>query len=320
MSMKYLRLAFLGLLIAAGIALFPQVRCAIADTCDRPSDLWCGNQKCCSASGGLGYVSSCAGPTYDQQPYRCNPSSGNCNVTDWMGWTSKSFGGMHPRVGITDGRTWTTMPECDGHGNYSKNWPTVFVDCCGGGNESCTPSYAPPRIDNSYAVNPPNPIPWGQEQQPYGKALGMTIGNIKAHGGADTACGTGQASITKITVKISLKKSSIDWILNVLGQRYVGTHIKGTYPQSPERPAPDHPYYACSFDPIKGVGTPNAQLDCQFFRPLDPGLYDVIVTACQSDGQCTTKSLPKPVNVQLLDTTLSSPERPFLPPQWNHWP
>jgi hypothetical protein len=316
---KYLRLALLGILIAAGIALFPQARCAMDGTCKRPADLWCWGRKCCSASGGLKYVSSCAGPVYSNYPYRCNPLSGNCNVKDWMGWTNKSFGGQRPQVGISNDRTWTTMPDCDGRGNYSNsnNWPKAFVDCCGtsgsGGSNSCTPSYAPPSIDDSYSINPPNPVPWGQEQQPYGKALGMTIGSIKAHGGADTACGSGQASITKITVQISLRQSSIDWILNVLGRRYVGVHVKGTYPQSPERPAPDHPYYACSFDPVKGIGTPNAQLDCQFFRPLDPGLYDVIVQACQSDGKCTTKSFPEPIRVWLLDTTLSDPNSPVSP-------
>ncbi len=184
----------------------------------------------------------------------------------------------------------------------------VSATCCGGSSGSgggCTPEYAPPTIEDTYTVDPPNPIVWTQEQPPYGLALGMTINDIKAHGGADTACGTGQAKITNITINLELTQASIDWILGELSQRYIGVQIKDTYPKYPERPDPDHAYYSCSFSPLTGANTPNAELDCQFFRPLDPGQYAIHVTACQSDGKCTTKTLPEPVKVWLMEVTLS---------------
>jgi hypothetical protein len=185
---------------------------------------------------------------------------------------------------------------------------SVLATCCtgasGGGGGTCTPSYAPPTIDDTYTVDPPNPIVWSQEQPPYGLALGMTVNDIKAHGGQDTACGTGQARITGITIRLELTQQSIDWILNDLGQRYLNVRIKDTYPKYPERPEVGHAYYPCSFSPLTGYNTPNAELDCQFFRPHDPGQYAVIVEACQSDGKCTTKRLPEVIRVWLLESTL----------------
>jgi len=159
-------------------------------------------------------------------------------------------------------------------------------------------------IEDSYTVDPPFPLPWGQEQPPYGYALGMTLNDLKAHGGQDRACGKGQANITSLAVQLRLTPDSVEWILGELAQRYPGAHVKGEYPQSPERPQVGHAYYACSFDPLRGAGTPNAELDCQFFRPLDPGKYQVLVTACQADGQCTTRALSRLIQVYLLESSL----------------
>ena len=328
---KWWKIGLLGLLIATGITLFPRAQCALAKTCDAQADKWCGGGKCCAYSGGLKYVDACAGPVYKTHGYRCSPESGTCRVSDWMGWTDVEIGKekYHSKTQtIWNGMTYVTqakMPECDGHGHLLpvEKWIWATVDCCGGDDSNtCTPSYAPPTIDDSYTVAPPNPLPWGQEQPPYGLALGMTISDIKAHAGADTACGSGRASITSISVQVRLRQESIDWILHELGQRYIGVYIKGSYPQSPERPAPGHPYYACSFDPLHGAKTPDAELDCQFFRPLDPGRYDVIVTACQSDGKCTTTTLSKPIQVWLLETTLypSDMISPPIPSPVPHWP
>jgi hypothetical protein len=201
------------------------------------------------------------------------------------------------------------LPDCDW---VTKTWkPSVwaYVDCCSTGRNTtrCTPQFAAPTIDDTYTVFPPNPVVWTQEQPPYGKAFGLTINDIKAHGGADTSCGTGQARITSVTINLTLTQKSIDWILGELSQRYINVRIKDTYPKQPERPDPTHPSYACSFSPLSGAGTANAELDCQFFRPLDPGEYAVNVTACQSDGKCTTKTLPTPVKVWLLESTLTLP-------------
>jgi hypothetical protein len=209
-----------------------------------------------------------------------------------------------------NGRKQVKVPDCD---FATKTWKPsvwVYVDCCSNNNNNssnnqCTPQYAAPTIDDTYTVDPPNPIPWGQEQPPYGLALGMTLNDIKAHGGADTSCNSGrQANITSITVSLALTPQSIAWITGELAQRYPGAHVKDAYPKQPERPDPTHASYACSFSPLTGAGTPNAELDCQFFRPLDPGDYLVTVTACQSDGKCTTKTLTTPVKVWLLESTL----------------
>ncbi|BAJ64445.1 hypothetical protein ANT_24190 [Anaerolinea thermophila UNI-1] len=300
---KFWQITLMGLLIAVGIALFPQAQCAVAQTCDRPSDKWCGTGKCCDFTGGIKYVTRCNGPTYATQPYRCNPSSGNCNVTDWMGWPYETR--------IYNGRTQAHLPDCV-NGVWKENQVWAYVDCCYGstGGGGCTPSYAPPTIDDTYTVDPPYPVPWRQEQPPYGEALGMTINDIKAHGGADTACGSGQANITSLTVWVELTEESRDWIVYTLGQRYPGAHVLGEYPQYPERPDdPLHPYAHCAWTyGTSGINTPNAELDCRFFRPWDPGDYTVHVTACQSDGKCTTKVLPNPIKVYLLESRLLAPE------------
>jgi hypothetical protein len=135
----------------------------------------------------------------------------------------------------------------------------------------------------------------------------MTVNDIKAHGGQDTACGSGRAKITSITIWLELTERSIEWIEQELAIRYPGAHVKDTYPKYPERPDdPFHPYAHCAWTfGTSGSNTPDAELDCRFFRPLDPGEYAIHVTACQSDGQCTTKTLPEPVKVWLMEVILS---------------
>lgn len=305
---KSLWIYVLGALIAVGISLFPMAECAIAGTCNQPSDKWCGTGKCCGMTGGVRvYGPSCSPLDYQEYPYNCDPKSRNCNFSNWAGEDP----GLQMRV--HNGRQQVLLPDCDWQ---TKEWrPGVwaYVDCCsgnnnGGGGRICTPKYAPPTIDDTYTVFPPNPVVWTQEQPPYGQALGMTINDIRAHGGTDTSCRTGrQANITSVTINLTLTQKSIDWILNELAQRYINVTIKDTYPKQPERPDATHPSYSCSFSPLAGAGSANAELDCQFFRPLDPGEYAINVTACQSDGQCTTKTLPQPVKVWLLESTLTVP-------------
>jgi hypothetical protein len=139
----------------------------------------------------------------------------------------------------------------------------------------------------------------------------MTVNDIQAHGGSDTACQTGRANITSLTVYLQLRQSSIDWIENELSRRYIGARVKDTYPKYPEWAPPFHKYVQCAWTPgTSGINTADARLDCRFFRPWDPGYYDVVVTACQSDGQCTTKTLPEPISVWLMETRLAPPWTP----------
>lgn len=300
--------SLLGALVAIGITLFPLAQCVLAGTCSEPADKWCGTGKCCGATGAVRVYTSCDDKSrYKEYPYNCDPKSGNCNFSNWKGVT--------PRIPMRtyNGRKQAWVPACDWATKTFRPSVWVYVDCCStGGNNSgsrrCTPQYAAPTIDDTYTVFPPNPVVWTQEQPPYGNALGLTINDIKAHGGTDTSCDTGrQANITSVTINLTLTQKSIDWILNDLGKRYINVTIKDTYPKQPERPDPAHPSYSCSFSPLSGAGTANAELDCQFFRPLDPGEYAINVTACQSDGKCTTKTLPQPVKVWLLESTLTLP-------------
>ena len=167
----------MGVLVAVGIALFPQVQCAIAQTCNSPADRWCGSGKCCSYTGGMRVPASCTNRNMTKTyPYRCNPEIGNCNVSDWMGYPYQT------RT-TRDGRTQAKIPECDWKSATwlpEKKWPWVYVDCCGGGGGGCTPQYAPPTIEDGYTVDPPNPIVWTQEQPPYGLALVMTMRSFTA--------------------------------------------------------------------------------------------------------------------------------------------
>lgn len=311
---KLAQITAMGFLIAVGIALFPQAQCAVAQTCDAPRDRWCGNGQCCGPTAGFEVVSGCSrrGSVCQEImtrniPARCENRS-NCEVT-WVG----SFSSRLKREWDPQTRRYVTkwyVGKCEWSSctTPNTNANAVLATCCtGGGGGGCTPSYAPPTIDDTYTVDPPNPIVWTQEQPPYGLALGMTLNDIKAHGGQDMTCGTGQrANITNITVSLTLQQASIDWILGELSQRYINVRIKDTYPKYPEAAPFGHQYAVCSTGTgVIGAGTPDAELDCRFFRPLDPGKYDVTVTACQSDGKCTTKTLPQPVSVWLMENTLS---------------
>jgi len=316
---KLAQITAMGFLIAVGIALFPQAQCAVAQTCDSPRDRWCGSGRCCDPTAGFSAVTMCSkeysyrtgkyyciekGPGFSEPeiPVRCTNSS-NCEVTQVLGAPNRLSGGYW-YVGKCTKYEVGPNEIC----TVSTSQNRVRATCCGGssGGGGCTPSYAPPTIDDTYTVDPPNPIVWTQEQPPYGLALGMTLNDIKAHGGQDTTCGTGRANITNITVSLTLQQASIDWILGELSQRYINVRIKDTYPKYPETAPFGHQYAVCSTGTgVIGAGTPDAELDCRFFRPLDPGKYDVTVTACQSDGKCTTKTLPQPVSVWLMENTLS---------------
>jgi hypothetical protein len=323
---KFWQITLTGLLIAIGITLFPQAQCALAQSCNQPKDLWCGSGKCCGPTSGVEWYdrnfscfpngSYCAHSQVKRSDVTCS-NSNNCNVTDWKSVPSSLRGSIGSQTAINAGRCqWVNNNPSTGRCELVDHW--VPVTCCSGSSGSgggCTPSYAPPTIDDTYTVDPPYPLPWRQEQPPYGEALGMTINDIKAHGGADTACGSGQANITSLTVWVELTEESRDWIVYTLGQRYPGAHVLGEYPQYPERPDdPLHPYAHCAWTyGTSGINTPNAELDCRFFRPWDPGDYSVHVTACQSDGKCTTKVLPNPIKVYLMETRLLYSETEIIP-------
>lgn len=297
-------------------SVWPVAQCALARNCTERRDLWCNNGrpgKCCEYASGFEVVYMCSqvgnvcNEVTKTVPVRCtNP--GNCQVTQVLDpdyadrlvkgvWYVGSCPHYYPVNGSCGVPNTSTSPH-----------PAT---CCGGrstggGGEKppCQPQFAPPVVLDGFKSDPPYPLPWGQEQPPYGQALGVTISDIRAQGGQDVACGSGQsASISSLSVALELQPDSISWI-DSLRLKYPGARVKGTYPQSPERPEFSHPAYACSFNPFSGLNTPAAELDCQFFRVLDPGNYNVVVTACQSDGKCTTRTLPIPLTVWLMESSL----------------
>ena len=307
----------LGALVAVGMALYPQALCA-AGQCNEPRDQWCGgtatNPKCCAASAGFTVVISChpadnpAGASYcaedtTQVPVRCQ-NNGDCEVTEVLGSPDRLKKGYW-YVGSCPSISGGLCEKPFENTNGSR------ATCCGGSDDSsggCVPTFAPPSVGETFTSDPPNPLPWGQEQPPYGSALGVTLSRFLATGGVDVSCNSGaRQPITSMTVKISLQPASAAWIENELSKRYYGAHVYGSYPQFSEQPAIDHPSSACQGVQQIGFGTPQAELDCQWFKPLDPGRYDIIVKVCQGDAQCREVTLPTPLTVSLLDTTLVQP-------------
>lgn len=318
---KWWKILAMGTLIAIGIALFPYARCAVAQNCTSQADLWCNWGQpgwCCGPTNGLKRVITCvdsgsycaergAGINAPAVSAHCTPSQGHCRITSVDPYT---YNGVTYSwsVSVAGGKSYWDVGYCSkASGTCQRLSRTVEVSCCSGGGSGggCTPQYARPSIGDTYTVWPPNPIVWGQEKPPFGQGLGMTIGGISVTGGEDTACGTGKANITSIAVRINLTQASRDWITRELARRYYGAHVKGTYPYLSEFVPAGHPLWGCDYN--TGLNTPNATANCHFFRPVDPGRYEVIVTACQSDGQCTTKTMTETVAVWLLDTTLSMP-------------
>jgi hypothetical protein len=162
--------------------------------------------------------------------------------------------------------------------------------CCtaagpGGPNPTpCTPRYYPPSITlGGYS----SPYPLVITQDPDHLGVNVTI-NVQG-GGVSNGCLSGNASLNSIQLNhVSLSQPSIQWIHRYLRLRYPGARVQGVYPMHPVpiiSPLPDT----------------NATLTFHL-DPLDPGNYDVSVTATQSDGQSTTATLSVPVH--MLDATI----------------
>ena len=127
--------------------------------------------------------------------------------------------------------------------------------------------------------------------------LGTTV-TVSASGGAKTnSCSDGpaQRSVTSISMGgVALSEASIDWILDILSLRYPGAYIKDSYPLFP------------TLIP-SGIGTTIAGATFHY-NPLDPGIYNVTITAIQDDGQTTTTVLNVPA--YLMDATITLPVQP----------
>ncbi|MDT8899502.1 hypothetical protein QYE77_14655, partial [Thermanaerothrix sp. 4228-RoL] len=159
---KFWKATLMGLLIAVGIALWPQAQCAVAQTCDAPRDRWCGSGQCCGPTNGYSAVSFCArskpiskpgvcieqGPGFTEPeiPVRCtNPN--DCSVTEVLGSPNRLSGGYW-YVGACPKYQVKAYESC-GSPDTTKN--RVQATCCSGSSGGgCTPQYAPPTIEDTY--------------------------------------------------------------------------------------------------------------------------------------------------------------------------
>ena len=273
----------IGLLLAIGFSLLPSAYCALADC--GVKDKWC-NPDCsqtCGSTTGVNYVTGCVRrPSYCQElvvvDYKrcwCSNAS-NCECTDG----SSNFPYWDVRGCMVSGAGCATYSNVD------------YITCCAGAGSggTCTPNYAPPTISTTgVTLSPAHPLVLGQDPD----RLGVTVSGITATGGTDSKCGEPQQKIKSLTVSIRLSDATIAWITGPLAQRYPGASIKGSYPILPT---------------LNTTGLDTITAATSFhFDPLDPGTYNVTITATQGNGQSATAVLPVPA--YLLDSTITIPER-----------
>ncbi len=184
-------------------------------------------------------------------------------------------------------------------------------DCllCTGGGDPSTPTPAPPT--NPPPTNPPPPPPTATPCVPhydppaisldgYTPAYPLVIGQDPDRVGFDAVVGItagqktnscpgpNQRSLSGVTLDyVTLAAGSQAWIETELAAAYPGAHVLGNYPVNPD--------YTVSLN--GHTGTLSFHHD-----PLDPGYYDVVVTAIQDDGQSKTQTLQIPV--YLLESTI----------------
>lgn len=293
-----------GMLIAATLSFWPDIQCRVFAQC-APRDQWC-NGDCsqlCQPATSLGYVvpTSCrpAG-SYCSQTFnadacavRCTDTN-NCNVTQQV-----TRGDCNGRLSQQGGYSYWNAGECEevvSGGRlvgctYNPKANTDRVDCCNGGVNInpppvCEPEYAAPTILLS-VYTPPYPIVIGQDPEQLGVDVTITLeGGEKTNG-----CATGPAhlDLTKVAFEgVDLAPTSIAWIEGTLAQIYPGAHVLGTYPFTPDFTAPT---------------LPDNQVTIQFHMdPLDPGYYDLHLTAIQDDDQETSVILQVPV--YLMESTI----------------
>ena len=291
----WFEIVLMGTMLAVIAVLWPAAWCAFGQCGDR--DKWCNGDcsQACQPSNGLGYVDSCVmvgSACYedwhpDSVPVRCE-GSGDCNVTSVQDSQQAS------RLSSGGGYSYWNAGKCSLSINSCSSVVRNLarVDCCtgSGGSSSCSPTYDPPTITLG-TVSPRNPLVFSQDPDKLGVDITVNIsGGRKSNSCSE---GTGQRNITSLNLNsVSLSTSSMLWITGSLAQRYPGAHIKGVYPLHPAATT-------------TGLGKTSATISLHF-DPLDPGLYDVSITAVQDDGKYTTTIVHVPV--YMLDSTITLPQ------------
>ncbi len=299
-----------GMLIAATISLWPELQCKVFAQCNA-RDQWC-NGDCsvaCQPANSLGYVvpTSCnpAG-SYCAQTFnedacavRCT-DPGTCNVTQLV-----SGGACAGRLDQRGNYSYWAAGECvekdlNGNGKIDQRNECIYeadqnddrVDCCTGAPvepppPACTPEYGPPTMAVS-SYQPPFPIVIGQDPEQTGVDVTLTLaGGVVTNGCPD---GAPNETLTRMVFNyVALSAESAAWIANDLAGRYPGAEVLGEYPFVP--------------DFVLTPSLPASSLSLRFhLAPLDPGYYDLNLTALQADGQETTATLQIPV--YLMESTI----------------
>ena len=299
----------IGILAATGIALWPTAQCALGACA--PRDAWCNadcSQTCGQTNslreidpgnGGWGHVAERDGGLvcvrnpngFREYGYNCNETD-NCNFTAWgAGVAGKT---VIRRNGNVYASQLDTRPPSP---NAAPGTPCVprirqaQLQCCNGGGGSdggggCTPQYAPPAITLG-GHTPAYPLVIGQDPDDVGVDVTVVIEGGQKTNGCNR--GPAQRNITGVSpVSVMLSDASKEWIQNELALYYPGAQVLDTYPLLP-------PYA------VNGIGTTTVTVTFHF-DPLDPGNYDIQVTATQDDGQSKTETLQVPA--YLLESTI----------------
>jgi hypothetical protein len=275
------KILVLCFMLALGILLLPHAYCALAGC--KLKDQWC-KQDCsqtCGPTHGLGVIVGCSRGAYgciqdwipDAWGMRCT-NQNDCKVTECAS-TPPGFGCYLVGDGLWDIGACTAYPGCQRVAHI------IDVSCCTSQPTPCPKT--PPRITTDRLLpTPAFPLVLGQDPD----RKGITIQEISVTGG-EHDCRRG--TIEDIAVRITLSSDSSQWIQGELARRYPGAHVLDAYPLMPELS-------------ITGLHSPNA-VSSLHFNPLDPGDYQVTVTATQDDGQQAVKVFS--VHVALYESTIT---------------
>jgi hypothetical protein len=271
----------LCVLVVFIVVLSPRAYCALAGCSVK--DQWC-NEDCTQACGptqGLGVIVGCSRGAYgciqdwipDAWGMRCtNPY--DCKVTECAS-SPPGFGCYLAGEGQWDVGACTAYPSCQ---RVSK---VIEASCCTSQPTPCPES--PPQISTaSLQPTPAFPLVLGQDPKSAGIVIPEVVVNAGEH---DCRRGT----IAAIEVKVRLSEESMRWIRGELARRYPGARVLGSYPIVP---VPE----------ISGLNTSQAVASF-LFDPLDPGDYEINVTATQDDGQIVSKDFT--IHVALYESTLT---------------
>lgn len=272
----------MGVLLAIGISLFPTAYCVLADC--GVKDKWC-NGDCsqtCGPTHGLGVVVGCSRGAYgcvqdwipDAWGMNCT-NSNDCKVTRCAS-TPPGYGCYL----VGDGR-WD-VGSCSAYPSCARVSRVINESCCLSGGPTPCPKSGPTITTAALQPTPEYPLVLGQDPD----RRGITISGITVTAG-EHDCRTG--TISAVSVSIRLSSASITWINGELARKYPGAHVKGTYPITPVLTT-------------TGLNTATAVTSFHF-EPLDPGDYEVTVTATQDDGQTVVKVFT--VHVALYESTIT---------------